>query len=102
MTAFRSARSADPLVWRADVQQPHFDNDSQGWHHWWGLSDVGLSADALAMLPADPPEATGWTLRASSGTAEIALVSDFVEGNTAPLREGMAVETQHGKRTIGQ
>ncbi len=83
VTSFRSARSADPRVWRAEVQQPHFENDSHGWNRWWGLSDVGLSGDALAVLPADPPEAAGWTLRAYSGTAEIALVSDFVQSSSA-------------------
>ncbi len=79
VTAFRSAPSADPQVWKADVQRAHFEQiEGIGWDRWLALNSVALSGDALAVVPPDPPEATMWTPRAYSGTAELAVNSDVV------------------------
>lgn len=86
LTTFRSAPSAEQQLWKADLQQPHFDRtEGIGWNRWLALSSVGLTGDTLAVVPPDPPEATRWTLRASSGTAELAVVSDFVANRLAVL-----------------
>jgi hypothetical protein len=79
VTTFRSAVAAEPQVWRADVQRAIFEQGPSGWQRGWGLNAAALTGDTLAIVAPDPPEASLWTLRGYSGSAEVALVSDFVQ-----------------------
>lgn len=80
VTTFRSAPSwTEPQVWKADLQRANFEHtEGVGWNRWLALSSVGLAGDTLVTVPPDPPEATNWTVRAYSGPAELAVISDFV------------------------
>lgn len=76
---FRDAPPAEPAVWQAYLERAGFARGPAGWQRGWTLSDVALAGDTLAVVPPDPPEADSWTLRAFSGTQELAVISDFVE-----------------------
>jgi hypothetical protein len=86
VTSFRSAPAAEPQVWEADLQLPHFDlTEGVGWRRWLSLSSVRLSGDALVVIPPDPPEATLWTVRGYAGVAELAVISNFVQDRLTVL-----------------